>query len=230
MGHGDEHDVHNQDAGHEQADRRDTANGIGQRGKDAVEGGQNRVLGDDGDVFFALVSFFQGFENELLDGLDSFAGPGFHQDTEQRRCIKQLLCRRDRDDDGFLYIDPDRASLGTEDADDPKTPVANAHPLPERRLRSEQLVADFFTDNTDRAGDIDIRVGQKAAFGHFPVAQRQQFMGGAKHRHFTAAAFPAGIGGTDIEWSDAAHQVAARQRSGIVEGQVTGGFTHQGAG
>jgi hypothetical protein len=56
LGDRDEHHVHHQDAGDGQADRRDAGDGEGHRAEQAVEGGEDGVLGDDRHVLFALVA------------------------------------------------------------------------------------------------------------------------------------------------------------------------------
>jgi hypothetical protein len=56
LGHGDQHHVHHQDAGHRQADRGDAGHRRGQRAQQLVEGGEHGILGDHRDVFLAAVA------------------------------------------------------------------------------------------------------------------------------------------------------------------------------
>jgi hypothetical protein len=59
LGDGDEHDVHDQDAGHRQADRGNAGDAKGQGAEQAVESGQDGILGDHRDVLLAAMTLLE---------------------------------------------------------------------------------------------------------------------------------------------------------------------------
>ena len=105
LGHRHEHDVHDQDAGHHQADGGDPGHGQGQDLEDLVKGGQDRILGDDGHILLAVMPFgnggldmgFQPVEDRQILGLD--------QDAEQALGVEQCLGKGHRHDHQFLGVE-----------------------------------------------------------------------------------------------------------------------------
>ena len=109
--HRHQHHVHHQYPGHGQADCGNTRHTQRQRAQDAVEGGEHGVLGDDGDIVFAVVAQLE----RVLDGgfgrLDGVAAARFDQDAEQRGGVEQFLRVIDRDDGDFIGIETHRFAL-----------------------------------------------------------------------------------------------------------------------
>ena len=110
---GHQHHVHDQDPGDRQADGGDARHRIGQRAQDAVEGVEQRVLGDDGDVVLAVVAFADDVTGGLLCARNVFLAACLDQDAEQGGCVEQALCRGHRDHHHVVEILPQRfAAVG----------------------------------------------------------------------------------------------------------------------
>jgi hypothetical protein len=135
----DDHHVHDQDAGDQEADRRDAGDRHGQRPQDAVEGRQHGFLRDHGHVRLALVA-----GGDRLFGVAHrlrHRGPaaGLEQDPEQAFAIEQGLRRGDRDHHHFVEVGAERETRRPQHANDPEPAVAEPHPLAKRGPAAEQF-------------------------------------------------------------------------------------------
>ena len=102
--HRDPGHVHDQDAGHQQADRGNPGQGQAEGPEDAVESLQHAVLADQGDVVLAFVAGLDGVDNLSLAAGHKMRPAQFGEHPEQPLAVEQHLGAGHRDDQHLAEI------------------------------------------------------------------------------------------------------------------------------
>lgn len=141
--------VHDQDACHQQADRGNASHRQGQHREYLVEGAEQAVLADQGNVLLTLVTLLERGEYQLLATVEKARTMHLDKHPRQPLAIEQGLCTGHRDDQHLGEIHPQRFAPLTENADHPEAPVAGAQPFTQGRASPEQFAPEFAADHAD---------------------------------------------------------------------------------
>ena len=101
----DQHHVHDQRAGHRQADGGDARQYGADGREDDIKCRNHRVLGDDRDVFVALVARLDDAQNVALGRVHQIPAFGLYHDSKHAFGIEYLLGRSDRNDRQLIGIE-----------------------------------------------------------------------------------------------------------------------------
>jgi hypothetical protein len=213
---------------HQQADGGDARHRQGQGVEDLVEGRQQGVLGDEGDIVLALVAFTQDGEDGLLGEGQGGAAAGLDQDAKEGRAIEEGLGGGDRDQGRIAEIRPQGEARALQEADDPEAAVTDTDPLAEGGLLVEEFPGQLLAQEGDGLALAGIARRQELALSQFDLAHRLEVGGGADD---VGLPFPVAVGDRgrpQTEGRDPFHQGRAQQGQGIVQGQVPGRPADQG--
>lgn len=103
-----------------------------QRADQAVERGQHRIPGDDGDVPLAVVARHQDRLDLGFGGGDRRAAVRFDEDAKQRIAVEHGLRQRDRHDHQFVGVHAQPLAGSGQHANDAKAALADAHQFAQR--------------------------------------------------------------------------------------------------
>ena len=163
----------------------------------------------------------------LLSALDVVLATRLDQYPEQRWRVEHDLRRGDRDDRHVVEVLAERFAALTENPDDPKTPVIDAHPLAQRTLPTEQFPAQSGANHHDIGAPPGVERGQAFAAADRQVADREEIGGGADHRDLALAAAVRDRRIAHRQRRDPQNAAFAQQRHRIVQGQVARGGAEQ---